>query len=99
MKSIMNNLIIFSIVSTSLFSVIYSAPPYTIENGVGSGKQYKGRKSNAIKKTYNGADKQILKLERFVNLHKDINSLNFDPITKSRRKKALGEAKERLDHL
>lgn len=91
---------IFTLLITILLSIAYSAPPhYSIQGGVGSGKQRRGRMANPIRSTNYGIDKQIVKLEKFVNLHKNVHQSDLDPITKGKRIKKLKEVQERLDQL
>lgn len=99
-KSVFSETFIFALVLTALFVSAHPAPPaYSIEGGVGSGRQLKGRTSNPVKTTNFGAHKQIKKLERFVDMHKDINNSNLDPITKGKRIRKLDEVQKRLDYL
>lgn len=94
-----SEVITFALVFANLLVTIHSAPPYSIQGGVGSGKQAKGRMANVIRKSNNGYPRQIKKLEKFVDMHKDIENLNLDPVTKAKRTKKLGEARDRLDTL
>lgn len=83
----------------ALIFVIFITKTHLVKLKSKEGKRTVGRRVNLIKSTNRGYQRQIKKLEKFVEVHKDIDSLNVDQVTKVRQTKKVDEVKKRLDAL
>ena len=83
----------------ALIFAIFITKSYSVKQESKKIRKAGGRRLNLIKTTNRGCQRQIKKLENFIEEHKDIDNLNIDHITKIRRTKKVDEVKKRLDVL